>query len=113
MGRSSEFICKDCKIKAYLGYGSATTWMDQYKTLKDFDEAPDPQQNRKISKNKAFREMLQAHEGHDWTAGDDDYRVRQNGNLYFEDPLTGGLELLIEGYETYVEVVPHAVAMLR
>ena len=110
MGVDSTFACRDCKEKAYLGYGSALSWLDRCKTLAEYDAQYEGK--RSIPRNKRFRWMLERHEGHDWETFSTDYYRVQKGDLVFEDPCpwaTSDGELFIAGYANFEKVMPEPV----
>lgn len=61
MGRDSNAICMDCKVVVFLGYGSYSTWLDDRRTVAEFDAAPGFQ---RIPKNAAWRAFLVEHGAH-------------------------------------------------
>jgi hypothetical protein len=66
MGRSGTFYCKTCKVEVYLGYGGYGSWMDQHRSVKDWDaHAKSVPKDADLRKNQRMRQCLELHEGHD------------------------------------------------
>lgn len=105
MGVDCNFVCKDCKIKAYLGYGSyrGENLVNSGMTLKEFDAAPEEDKIRE--KNRNFRKMLENHEGHDFMVFSTEYLVNKGNDLWYEDPFdASGNDLFLADYKNYKEV---------
>lgn len=88
MGQSLSVLCRDCKIDAYLGYGSGRMHIGGWKTtLQEYEEEvtrwkkmePDTHGNERL------REFLTQHDGHDVDYHGEYDAVRGN-DLVYEDP---------------------------
>jgi len=101
MGREGNFACKDCKKNYYLGYGSYTTWLDNAKTVAEYDALPDDKKH--IFKNINYRRCLGEHEGHDWVSWSSDWCYEENGNLYVDGSLSDPF-LLCEGFSEFDKI---------
>lgn len=103
MGRDAQFFCRTCKKQHYLGYGSYGTWLDDCKTLEQFDArvARNPELGT-LFKNQNVRKCLVEHAGHeyethsnDWLSGD------RGGVLYAQLGIMGSDVPLIEDYDEW------------
>ena len=111
MGRDAQFFCRTCKKVYYLGYGSATTWMDHCQSVEEFDAQADQivgtsaQRIGDLPKNQNIRACLTDHRDHqfethsnDWLSG-----VRA-GVLYAQFGPMGTDKPLIEDYDQWEQV---------
>ena len=101
MGRESNFACKDCKKNYYLGYGSYSSWLDDVKTVVEYDALSD--ENKQLAKNINYRRCLGEHEGHDWVNWSTDWCYEKNGNLYAGGGYGDG-HLLCEGFSEFEKI---------
>lgn len=105
MGVDSTFTCLDCKIKCYLGYGSYKGSLTHCKTLEEFDTLNKMSPPKAV--NAAFREMLSAHEGHNWMVRSSDYTEYRGNDLWYVDPMDNYWDkLLIEDYKNFKDITP-------
>lgn len=102
MGRSSTFYCKTCRTSYYVGYGSYTTWLDDCRSVAEYDAKAGEWGDRK--KNVNVRAFLVEHEGHDFQSHSGDWAHVRDGNLYTETGPYGADELAIAGVGDWTHI---------
>lgn len=83
MGRSSTFYCKTCKVAHYLGYGSYGTWLDDCRTVEEYDEKAVGDLGER-AKNRNVRKALEQHTGHDFMTHSSDWTRVHAGKLLYD-----------------------------
>ena len=106
MGRSSNFLCRTCKVSYSLGYGCYSTWLDNdANSVEEYDVLDSP--HKEMDKNQNFRTCLEEHQDHDWTLWSEDWCSHNRKT----DCLEGGgfytmpIEVLAEKFSEYRCVV--------
>jgi hypothetical protein len=98
MGRGGEFYCKTCRKYYNLGYGSYRSWLDDCRSVAEFDTRAAAQPDiATLRKNINMRQCLVEHDGHDIETHSEDWAHISKGNLYTETGVYGADELAIEG----------------
>jgi len=106
MGQALNVLCRDCKVDAYLGYGSYRVHIGGWaKTLHEYEL--EVERFRKLEPstegNKRLREFLTAHDDHD-IEYHGEYSAVRDGKLVFEDPFSGEDSVIAEDYDSYTKL---------
>lgn len=106
MGSGLGILCKTCKVRCYLGYGSGRMWVGSWKTTPaEYDaEVERWKKMEPDSKgNPHIRAFLEKHDGHEIVYSGE-YDTIKDGNLVFEDPFSGEDSVQAEGYDAYQKI---------
>lgn len=94
MGRSSEFVCHDCKKIYALGYGSYGTWCDLSFTIDEFIEKALERDINMLPKNINVLRCLLKHKDHKFDYLCEWNNRHENGEVWTSDAYGNDCELL-------------------
>ena len=104
MGRGSTFFCRTCREIIRLGYGSAGTWLDDCRTLAEFDQRAEATGFGDRAKNVRMREALARHVDHDIGTYSEDWTQERAGKVYEEGPYGSEGPLLVDSNESWTHI---------